>query len=195
MLAVEGRGSSTTVVAFSGLASKNHVYEWTRSFADLPVNFVGVQDPARRWWQSGTDEVLAELRARLNALGTARLIAVGGSAGGFGAIKLGRALGADRIIAFVPQTACGAAKRALGDLRWEEYCAGTPSDDLAALGSGVDVHYGDDVLDVLHAERLVGARLYRYAGADHDLPYAMRQEGRLFRILAEAAFQGARLFG
>lgn len=191
MIEIINRHAPLTVVAFSGIAPRNHVFEWLTALSSLPVNVVGVKDPHEAWWQIDGDRVTMRLSEALRALGPRRWVALGASAGGFGAILFGRGLGASRIVTFVPQTACGAAKRALGDLRWHEHCDGTPSMDIGAFGDGVEVHVGDDPLDLMHAQRLKGAEVHRYPGIGHDLPHVLKQERVLERLLENAVMEGA----
>lgn len=184
MIQTVDRNAPLTVVAFSGIAPQNHVYEWMTALSDLPVNVIGVQDPHETWWGDCMDEALAALR---DALGSKRWVALGASAGGYGAVLFGTTLCADRIVTFVPQTARGATKRALGDARWASYCARTQPGDLADWGAGVEVHIGDDPLDVMHAERLRGARIMRHPAIGHDLPHVLKRERRLAPILEDLA--------
>jgi hypothetical protein len=186
MIEITNRNAPLTIVAFSGIAPQNHVYEWTKALADLPVNVVGVQDPDNSWWQRNAREMATSIRYALGSVSGDRWIALGASAGGFGAIRFGGSLGAERIVTFVPQTACGITKRRLGDHRWREYCEGTLDFDLARWADGVEIHVGEDPLDVLHAERLRGARITRYPGIGHDLPHRLKEDGRLAAILEDA---------
>jgi len=182
MIEVTDRGKPLTVVAFSGLAPDNHVYEWTKSFADLPVNLIGVKDPHNAWWQIERRQIREEVDKAILKL-RAPWIAIGGSAGGFGAIMFGRQLAARKIIAFVPQTACGATKRALGDWRWANFCLETPENDLAGWGENVEIHVGEDPHDIIHADRMPEAKIVRYARSGHDLPHDLKNDGRLKPLL------------
>lgn len=183
---IDNRHSDTTVVIFSGMAPKNHVYEWTASFADFPANVVGVRDPFDRWYQVGCDTLAARLNGIVDQLGRRWVVCVGASAGGFAALLYGRALCADRVLAFCPQSACGEAKRALGDMRWPECCQETPSHDLTGAYPGALVHYAiDNDLDAMHADRIDCARMvWPYGG--HDLPYVLKRNGVLHSALAGA---------
>jgi pimeloyl-ACP methyl ester carboxylesterase len=183
---VVDRGQPVTIVAFSGLSPTNWLFEWSTAFGDMPVNFVGVRDPFSCWYQRGRAALLDELGRLLDALPHRRLVCIGGSAGGFAALDFGPQLGADRIIAISPQSACGAAKRQLGDMRWPQFCEGTPSADIAGRYRGAIVHYaGDDELDALHAKRLdVDQRIWPTGG--HDLPHWLKGNGKLHDVISEA---------
>ncbi len=185
MISVTARGSETTAVVFSGLAPLNHIYEWSASFRNFPINLIGVRDPHECWYQRTLWPLCRRLRTAIAALGTRRLVCVGGSAGGFAALLFGRALGADRILAFCPQSACGAAKRSLGDGRWRDHCDATPSADIAGRYPGAVVHYADDPLDAMHAGRLEAKRL-RWPYGGHDLPRKLKEDGLLQGVLSEA---------
>lgn len=181
------RGEAITVVAFSGMMRANRIYEWTRSFVDLPVNFIGVQDPHRAWYQFGTAEIAKGVRAAVKRAGGTRLVFIGGSGGGFAAFLFGRMLGADRILALSPQSACGATKRALGDDRWPNMCLATPACDVAGAYPEAVVHVAaDDPLDMLHACRLTPGRLVVHERGGHRLPTALKESGELRDILKEA---------
>lgn len=181
------RGEAVTVIAFSGMMRSNRVYEWTRSFAGLPANFIGVQDPLQRWYQVGTAEIAKALRIAIRKAGGSRLVLIGGSGGGFAALLFAAELGADRVLALSPQSACGAAKRALGDDRWPDMCQVTPSCDIAGRYPEALVHVAaDDPLDMMHAERLMPDRLVVHERGGHGLPTALKASGDLRGILQEA---------
>lgn len=181
------RGEAVTVVAFSGMMRSNRVYEWTRSFAGLPANFIGVQDRYQCWYQIGTREIEKALRVAIRKASGSRLVLIGGSGGGFAALLFSRALGADRVLAISPQSACGSAKRALGDDRWIDLCRPTPSCDVAGEYPEAVVHVAaDDPLDMLHAQRLRPGRLVVHEHGGHRLPSALKASGALRCILEEA---------
>lgn len=183
---ITDRGADVTVVVFSGIAPLNHVYEWTAAFGDFPVNLVGVKDPHECWYQRDVAELVADLRAHVAALGGSWLACVGGSAGGFAALKFGREIGADRVLAFAPQSACGGAKRALGDLRWPEHCVTSPSDDIAGIHERAIVHFAmDEPMDILHATRLRGTDVRRWPSGGHALPHRLKEDGKLRGLLQE----------
>ena len=183
MIEVQNRGHPRTVIVFSGMAARNHVYEWTNSFTDLPVNLIGVRDPDNRWYQTCYGDLLRQLRS---AVGMDRILCLGGSAGGFAALALGSALRADRIVAFCPQSACGQPKRDLGDLRWAGMCLDTPPADIAGPYPNAEIHYADDDLDAMHVRRLDAARTHVWPEGGHDLPFELKRNGALRQILEDA---------
>ena len=186
MIQIQPRSRDKTVIVFSGMAPLNHVYEWTQSFAELPVNLIGVKDPDNKWYQTTFDNTLTHLHQAVVALQTKYLLCLGGSAGGFAALIFGQALGANQTIAFCPQSACGQTKRDLGDKRWLDMCQSTPPADIAGAYHGATVHYAaDDVLDTMHAKRFV-ANLQEWPNGGHDLPFMLRNNGVLQSLLTEA---------
>ncbi len=182
MIIIDNRGYDATVVAFSGMAPLNHMFEWTKTFEHFPANFIGVRDLENCWYQRGGFRVLRELFRRVRR----PVICIGGSAGGFAALWFGKRIGADRIIAFCPQSACGEAKRDLGDYRWPKICQKTPPRDIAGAYPQAVVHYAaDEPQDVMHALRLDAEhRIWPRGG--HDLPYRLKESGDLRELLAEA---------
>lgn len=182
MIMVDHRGYEPTVVAFSGMAPQNHIFEWMRTFEQFPANFIGVRDPNNSWYQGVSSEILGDLEREASR----PMIFVGGSAGGFAALWLGKIMKADRIIAFCPQSACGETKRALGDLRWEEMCGQTPARDIAGVYPQAVIHYAaDEPHDVMHALRL-DARHCLWSHGGHDLPLQLKMSGELRELLLEA---------
>lgn len=183
MIAISHRGYDTTVVAFSGMAPQNHIYEWTTAFEDFPANFIGVQDEHQCWYQrTGLSVVRSLLRQKMAGM----TVFVGGSAGGFAALWFGKMMKADRIIVFCPQSACGKAKRELGDHRWPGKCEQTPARDIAGTYPQAMVHYAEnDDLDAMHAARL-GAERRKWAHGGHDLPHRLKESGALRGLLMDA---------
>lgn len=187
MIQIDARGHELTVVAFSGMASKNRIYEWTRSFDGIQANFIGVRDDARRWYQLGTSDIIEVVRGAVVCMSGARVMTIGASAGGFAALMFGRILRADRILVWSPQSACGAAKRDLGDDRWPELCNATPAFDLEGAYPEAVVHVAaDDPMDMMHARRLSPGRLIVYPSGGHNLPTTLKESGELRWILDEA---------
>ncbi len=178
------RNYKKTVVVFSGIAPQNYIFEWFGSFGDLPCSIVGVKDDDNCWYQKDYLETLNTLKFNLRYVYKENLICVGGSAGGFAALLFGKSLEADKILAFCPQSACGEAKRKLGDDRWWDYCKNTPSLDIGGVYMNAIVYYAEDeILDIMHAERLVGAEIHKREFGGHDLPHKLKKNGELRNIL------------
>jgi len=187
VIQIDARGHDLTVVAFSGMASKNRIYEWTRSFDGVNANFIGVRDDSRRWYQLETSDIAEVVRRAVVRAGGARVMTIGASAGGFAALLFGRILRADRILVWSPQSACGAIKRALGDNRWPDLCNRTPACDLEGVYPEAVVHVAaDDPMDMMHARRLTPGRLIIHSSGGHNLPTMLKESGELRWILDEA---------
>src|SRR5262245_11968689 len=137
MITAINKGHPITVVAFSGCAPKNSMFEWVKTFTGRDCNFVGVMDPVHDWYQSSKYRIAADVG---QAITGKRCLCIGASAGGFGALMFGKLLGADAILAFCPQSACGDAKRALGDDRWPKWCLTTPNHDIGGEYPKAIVH-------------------------------------------------------
>ena len=187
MIQVLARQSNKTVIVFSGMSAHNYIYEWTNTFVEFPVNLIGVRDPNNKWYQEGFTYTLAELHEAIAQVKTRFLLCLGGSAGGFAALAFGRLLSADHIIAFCPQSACGQAKRDLGDFRWPEICRATPSFDLKGEYPQAEIHYSSkDTLDTIHAQRLRAQVHHEWPEGGHDLPHFLKSYGHLRPILEKA---------
>lgn len=183
MIMVDHRGEAVTLVAFSGLAARNHMFEWVSTGERLRANFIAVRDEFERWYQCGPQLLATRLIA---AIGSTRALFLGGSAGGFAAILFSRLAPASRVLAFSPQSACGQAKRDLGDLRWPQFCAETPSCDIEGDYPSLRLVYAaDDPLDVLHGGRLGASRRDIHASGGHDLGRRLKERGELLPIIEE----------
>jgi hypothetical protein len=112
---------------------------------------------------------------------------LGASSGGFAALLFGPKLNADRILVFCPQSACGAAKRVLGDNRWPELCLKSPAMELTGGHPTAIVHVAaDDPLDMMHAYRLSPGRVIVHKSGGHNLPTVLKESGELRWIIGEA---------
>jgi len=184
---VDDRGQTVTVIAFSGMAGVNRIYEWTRSFDGIEANFIGVRDEAKCWYQRGTSEIVRAVRTAVVGVGGSYVITLGASAGGFAALMFAKVLRANRILAFCPQSACGEAKRELGDDRWPDLCLKSPALDLMGAFPTAIVHVAaDDPLDMMHAHRLCPGRLIVHSSGGHNFPIALKESGELRWIIGEA---------
>lgn len=181
MITVVDKGQPVTVVAFSGLAPKNCMFEWVKTFRLMNCNFVGVRDPESDWYQTRKIEIAWDV-ADAPPPGVKRLF-IGASAGGFAALLFGKMMKADAIIAISPQSACGQAKRDLGDLRWPQFCDHTPSCDISGEHNAI-VHYAtDDEHDTMHAGRLI-CRQTAYPSGGHNLAGKLKDDGLIGDIIA-----------
>jgi tetratricopeptide (TPR) repeat protein len=152
------------VCSFSSL---NGQIEFRRSLSTLPTDRHFFQDQERGWYQRGCTgfESIKDLLSHLERLRSRseskRLITIGSSMGGFGALLIGNLLAADVVIAFDPQTFIDEKNRAyLGDIRWaSDLRKVTPIyPDIAPIINVNTKNYivfGQDVsIDAVHALRL-----------------------------------------
>jgi predicted esterase YcpF (UPF0227 family) len=194
----ELRPAETLVVAFAGVKGGlgGIPREFHRTLSASPCAALFVVDHARRWYQYDLDE-MAALTARISAaaaeVGASRIVTLGNSMGGFGALLVGALVGADRILAFSPQTCIEpAATRSLGDDRWVDHqCRidAYPFGDLNRIASPrghVVLCFGaDDALDVAHAARLHWpCEQFPIAGAGHAAAGALKERGELAAFVA-----------
>src|SRR5882672_7584118 len=93
------RGYSVTAVAFSGLAPENHIFEWMKSFDDLKANFIGIKDPDCKWYMTQDEIIVDYFRVLSKTVSLESFRFIGGSAGGFAALKYGNLLGVEKVLA------------------------------------------------------------------------------------------------
>lgn len=159
---------------------------------------IHLRDPGMSWYLQGIEGLGATLPAtldalarRVHALAPTRVMTLGQSMGGYGAIRYGLALGAERIVAIgALSTMAPAVSRDRGDTRWlsvmERLAAqGVTDTDLVELARRANapldlrLHYGERPdapeqgevnLDLFHADRfaaLPGCRVTRHPRSDH----------------------------
>ena len=209
-------GFPTTAIVFTGLAGRAFfpLSVFDMYLSELGMNAIYLRDDLRLLYCRGISSLgpdlaatLDGLRARLDALGTSRLVTIGSSAGGFGAINYGVELGAERIVGFSSPTDIRTEfLRAVGDARALVLTARLnrqfPPRELmcrerieaAGYTGRITLHYGADMpTDRAHAEQLAGlagVSLRPEPGCDQHglIPYLMA-EGRLSRVLRNALLQ------
>jgi len=214
--------SRTLLLTFGGMVRDTGIppFEFFQATREIPTKRMFVRDMRQAWYHKGiegygdtltqTADALAELIAGYDV---ERLVTVGTSAGGYGALVFGTLLGADTVLSFAPQTLIAPEPvAAMGDRRWYE-----PLSALDAAGA-LDHEWTDlrDALprarhspvryeiyfcqhnskpgmgpgrDRMHAERmrgLDGLRLYRFGRGGHLVVRTLREAGALERVLRRA---------
>jgi hypothetical protein len=211
-VAIDERGAGAPVlVCFGGLAGglSGPPFEFLRMTAGLEVTRVFVRDLDQVWYQRGVSGLGSDVASSAQAL-ERMLVRIGGrprvfagtSAGGFGAILFGSLVGADRVVAFSPQTTMRRAGRLfLGDRRWPRLA--TEAQRAAVRRSHLDlvrvrkkgqrpevtIFYGtSDRLDAAHAARLARSKGVTLAPRDggHGIARTLRDNGELMRVLTES---------
>lgn len=186
--------SDTAIVAFS---AKGGVFDYFRVLQPFPgITKLLVRDPSDRWYNAGlpgvgdsVDAVADRVGAELDAVGAKRVITLGSSMGGYAAILFGCMLGAERAIAFGPQTILDPIFR-----------HSPPTDvplqvpDLRPIvrehpDTAVELVAGwDSMLDVFHAQRLAGmssVRVIGVMGGIHTFVIKLHGEGKLVPLVEE----------
>jgi pimeloyl-ACP methyl ester carboxylesterase len=210
-----GSDSRALLVTFGGMRSLVGIpsFEFVRLTGEIPVKRLFVRDPRQSWYHRGLRKHGRTLASVADAVGdliarheVERVVMVGNSAGGYGALVFGTLLGADEVFAFAPQTVLDPGLLAeMNDHRWDDMLAplikkGALEPRWADLGVALpearhtDTRYNvffDERIrgDRLHAERLrhvEGVRLYKFGRGGHALVRALRDCGALERMLRAA---------
>ena len=193
--------SAVLAVAFAGVRQQlgGVQREFSRSLAALDCAALLVRDTESRWYQYGeaaAAALIGEIRAAAGQVGARRLVCLGNSMGGFGALYFGARLKADAILGFAAQTAIDPeTTEALGDRRWSEHQAAIPAygfGDLArepaAPGRVILCRGEHDLLDRAHADHLAAAwRVEQIVvpEAKHDVAARLRERGELLPLLEQ----------
>jgi hypothetical protein len=183
----------------------------------ITFNRLLIRDVANAWYHRGVpglgahvDEMAATLRSLVHAIRPSEVITIGQSMGGYGAIMFGMLLGADRIVAFGPQSHLDPSEAArYGDRRFlpvmEALQANPPRSayfDLPQLGEALgyrgdlhvifgthpghdDGHSGN--LDAVHAFRLArlpNVSLHPYPESVHAVVRWLADRNQLDDLLA-----------
>jgi len=209
--------SQTLLIAFGGLRGRVDVprFEFLGVTGEFPVKRMYVRDLYQAWYHRGIPRYRAKtlvgvadrLREMIAPHGVKRVVTIGNSSGGYAALAFGALLGADRALAFAPQTTLDPDVMAdMGDHRWDEQLralrdAGRMDADWVDLRTALPhALHGDTRLQVyfnerlavdrLHAERLSnvdGVRLFRFGHASgHYLVNTLRDNGSLEHLLRGA---------
>ncbi len=103
--------SQDVLIAFSARAVPCGKFTFWKVLADLPINLVFVNDHCSTWYLEGTPDFASE-QALLDHLAalcepfreSGRVMTLGTSMGAYAALRYGAALGAERILAFGPES-------------------------------------------------------------------------------------------
>lgn len=193
-------GAQCTVFAFGGMAHAfmMPVREFFQILADTPSNVLFIKDFHQAWYQKG---LLGATSSRAEAVGFLKArfgdmprpwIFTGSSAGGHAAIHFGHAMGADRVVAFSPQTYVDAEvwRHDRPEVAPEiDFDFADPETDLARTlaarqsGSAYHIYFGEqNAWDVAPARRLAdlpGVVLHGHATPIHAVARVLRNEGTL----------------
>lgn len=201
VLHLPGAGD-TLVVAFTGVGQVPGALQ-TEEFrgsgsAGGRNHVLFVTDRLRSWFTAPGlwEEIAAHVAAVRAAAGARRLVTLGNSMGGFGALQLARHLPLDAAIAFVPQFSMD--DRLVPDPRWQGYkraladpAAATLSGCWERIGAAWILH-GSGGHDARHWPRFPTGPAIHHAllpGAGHGAAAELKAKGRLGPFV-EAAVAG-----
>ncbi|MGV6847739.1 MAG: alpha/beta fold hydrolase [Marinibacterium sp.] len=188
--------TDTAVVAFTGIghgmgAVQRDEFVGTALGRDAN-HVISVIDRDRSWYSAPKIKrrIAGAIRDLRASLGLRRLICLGNSMGGFGALLFAERIGADTAIAFVPQYSMRAD---FGERRWAEFRPQMVEDGLVTLGEALTgrtrafvVFGGADSRDRLHCTRIRRnciARVHVLAGTGHDVTLFLKKQGLLAPLI------------
>jgi len=197
------------VVAFAGLghALGGIPYEFHRTLSGVDCAALYVRDLGRRWYQYGPGDgdsdprqVIKRIRQAKKHCGARRLVFLGNSMGGFGALMYAALMPqADAVLAFSPQTVILPGH----DERWLSYWQEIPNPrygDLAALPrpkADVLLIYDEfNPLERKHIRHLLQTwpRCHvRMSPGNHDVAASLLASGELAPLIARAIASEPRL--
>lgn len=207
------RDGETLLVLFSGFQQGlgMPVLEFKRITRSVNAKLVFLRDPLQSWYHgrlpdvgNGPLEVSAALTRLQAQSGCRRLVCIGNSMGGYGALLVGSLARADHVVAFSPQTFISRWPRLRHwDRRWRGRIRDARRSDRAVRGAfdlaaflrppeyGHADIYADagHRLDALHADRLrcvERTTIHAIAGG-HGAIRQLRDSGTLLSIIRAAA--------
>ena len=196
------------VIVFGGLRPQGGyvvpAFEFVKSFTDLRFNVIFIRDLSQRWFNFGIKgfsldmaDTAEQLRYQIDTRfdRSLPLYTVGNSAGGYGAIYFGEVLGADTVLAMVPQTMIDLNVLArFGHAGWEQmgkFQAIVPNLRAVMTGKAARVHIvvgKHSPEDVIHAGNLAGCEnvYIEIMDGKHDVGRRwQKEEGGLARKIAD----------
>lgn len=216
-----GGTGDVLLVAFGGVASQIGglpPFEFLSVARRYAARQVFVRDLRQTWYQGGAPggagtaaDFTDPLRAIVEEEAPRRIVTLGVSAGGWGAISFGLALDADVAIAFSPQTFTSHRLRRLHrETRWAEETANVDRlvhpdvcrdlrpliADAARAGTGpaIDVHVGrrarGDLRHVRRIRRFPNVTVTEH-DAEHNTARTLRETGALDAIIERAIDPGS----
>ena len=201
------------VVAFTGIGALDGPHqkeEFIRVAGMEGANHVAfVKDRLRSWFSAPLmqDRIIAAIRALRRRLGPGRVMTLGNSMGGHGALLMAGRMGADVALAFAPQYSMKST--VIADDRWDQFRGQMTEGGLAELRDWIDgsfaayaVFGATSDIDQVHRNllnRLTPVQVWEIAGTAHNVGAALKARGMLAGVVA-AMMRGdaaglARAFG
>ena len=194
-------GSPHAILAFGskgqGILSPRP--EMAGTLTELGVDVLFYRDFQQAWWCQGlmglSRDVVSTaeyLRGRVQEFGYRRVMTTGASMGGYAAILFGVMIGAERILAFGPQTRINAAAfesfegtdaRAVRfDFRGRDADLARVLEEIPFQGR-IEIHYSTgsagDAAHARYLSRFSQVSLHPHESEDHNTAAVLKAEGRL----------------
>jgi pimeloyl-ACP methyl ester carboxylesterase len=186
------------VVAFTGIGALDGPHqkeEFIRVAGMEGQNHVAfVKDRLRSWFSAPglQARIIAAVLALRRRLGPGRVMTLGNSMGGHGALLMAGRMGADVAVGFAPQYSMKAS--VIADGRWDQFRGRMTEDGLAELKDWVDgsfaayaVFGAASDIDEVHRDllnRLTPTQVWEVAGTAHNVGAALKARGVLAGAVA-----------
>jgi pimeloyl-ACP methyl ester carboxylesterase len=183
--------SDILIVAFAGRGLKYGItqYEFVSVLDRLNCDQLYIKENKPSWYQECFADILLYLKLKVKKY--KKVIFIGNSMGGYGAILFGWLLNVNKIIAFAPQTFLDKYNRDKhNDTRWENELDLLNQTKLLDLNhikhDNIDLYYAKDFhLDKLHAMH-IECNLKPFEGKGHAGIKSLWFSGKLRNIIKEA---------
>jgi hypothetical protein len=196
-----------TVLAVAGMAMKLGMAprEFRNALLGQKCNFIFIKDFKQAWYQHGLVGLTSNIHETAEYLKTIlppqteSLRVIGTSAGGFGAVHLGVRMGADKVLAFGPQTKIALdtfkhfettdSDRSAFDFQARDNDLRSLLEDYKDYAGKVYVYYSAaNERDSAHAQRLAGIPQVHLRPIDndqHNVASFLKQTDQLDTVLSE----------
>lgn len=209
--------SNVMLVAFGGFhgAMGMPVFEFLNITRNIKSKKIFIRDPNQGWYHSefhgigkGVDDLASCLKKIIRREDISKLVMVGNSMGGYGAILLGSLIQADEVHAFAPQTFINKdLRQKFKDNRWQSNMDNIYNfpfkkeryfdlKDVIRKADGktiFNIYFSNlEYLDCEHAlrlQRIPNVILHKYDYDEHNLVMKLRENGSLQNILSNALEQ------
>lgn len=189
-------GTNKRLVVFhNATGAKPHSFNFSKIAASLRCSVIFLNDPARNWYQFGVpgfsasiDETVDRIKDWAEVLGASKIITVGSSMGGYGALLHGTRLDAN-ICAFAPEVVLRLPESRSAKMMPRESTVVVPdlTDDIREHTQRTTVFIGeDDPTDVLCGNFIfdgANVELLSIPGADHTVARHLLNLGLLESVL------------
>ncbi len=200
---VEDGEAAVLVVSFTGVEQRMGMptEEFKNTLAELNVKMAFVTDKTKTWYNNidGVNYIKANVDKIIEKqnIGT-KVIFLGLSMGGFGAILFSSMCACDKVVAFSPQIDIDPKLTTNWDMRYKKHVnhldkfihptvRGCFSDSII-----YDIVCGEDVTDQLHLEKIPNkANINKtiIAGAKHNIPLYLKENNQLFTFLKKTIME------